>query len=215
MKLYSAPGTCATAMHIVLEWIGKPYEVEHLDFAGMKSPEYLKLNPQGVVPTFVDQDGPLAEGLAILLRLVDQNPEAGVGPATGEAGRDEMYQWLAYLSATLHPFFWPYFMPGRYHADAAQHDAVRQAAQERVDVALTVIDQHLEGKDWMLGDKKSVVDAFLYPMAGWAYGFDKPTSAYPNVDRVIRQLAADPAVQAVHEAQGTKAKVDVSQDTAA
>ena len=157
----------------------------------------------------------MAEGLAILLRLVDQNPEAGVGPATGEAGRDEMYQWLAYLSATLHPFFWPYFMPGRYHADDAQHGAVRQAAQERVDVALTVIDQHLEGKDWMLGDQKSVVDAFLYPMAGWAYGFDKPTSAYPNVDRVIRQLAADPAVQAVHAAQGTKAKVDVSQDAAA
>ena len=44
MKLYSAPGTCATAMHIALEWIGNPFEVEHLDFAGMKSPEYLKRN---------------------------------------------------------------------------------------------------------------------------------------------------------------------------
>ena len=54
MKLYSASGTCATAMHIALEWIGKPYEVEQLDFAGMKSVEYMKINPSGVVPTLVD-----------------------------------------------------------------------------------------------------------------------------------------------------------------
>ena len=209
MKLYSAPGTCGTAMHIVLEWIGKPYEVEHLDFAGMKSPEYLKLNPAGVVPTLVD-DAPLSEGLAILLKLVDENPEADLGPQVGEAERDQLYRWLAFLSATLHPFFWPYFMPSRYHADDDQAGAIREAAQVRVGVALDVIEANLDGKTWMLGDKKSVVDAFLYPMASWAYGFDKPTSDYPNIHRVIRQLAADPAVQKVHEAQGTTSKVDLA-----
>ena len=210
MKLYSAPGTCGTAMHIVLNWIGKDFEVEHLDFAGMKSPDYLKLNPAGVVPTIVDEDGPLSEGLAILLKLVDDNPDADIGPAKGEDGRDQLYRWLAFISATLHPFFWPYFMPQRYHPDAEQHPAVRQAAQERVAYAFDVIEAHLKDNKWLLGEKRSVADAFLYPMANWAYGFDKPTSAYPNIDRVIRQLAADPAVQAVHEAQGTNPKVDVA-----
>ena len=209
MKLYSAPGTCGTAIHIVLEWIGNPYEVEHLDFAGMKSPEYLKLNPAGVVPTLVD-DEPLSEGLAILLHLVDQNPEAKLGPAAGAAGRDQLYRWLAFLSATLHPFFWPYFMPMRYHADEAQFGVVKDAAQRRVASALDVIEANLADNEWMLGNEKSVVDAFLYPMANWAYGFDKPTSAYPNIDRVIRQLAADPAVQRVHKAQGTNPKVDLA-----
>lgn len=209
MKLYSAPGTCGTAMHIVLEWIGKPYEVEHLDFAGMKSPEYLKLNPAGVVPTLVDGE-PLSEGLAILLHLVDQNPDARLGPVAASEGRDQLYRWLAFLSATLHPFFWPYFMPMRYHADKAQFGAVQASAQVRVGTALDVIEANLEGKKWMLGDEKSVVDAFLYPMANWAYGFDKPTSAYPNIDRVVRQLAADPAVQHVHTDQGTHPKVDLA-----
>ncbi len=207
MKLYSAPGTCGTAMHIVLNWIGKPYEVEHLDFSGMKSPEYLKLNPAGVVPTLVDEDGPLSEGLAILLKLVDDNPSANIGPALGEPGRDQLYRWLAFISATLHPFFWPYFMPGRYHPDATQAAAVKAAAQLRVASALDVIEAHLEGKNWMLGDRKSVVDAFLYPMASWAYGFDKSTADYPNIDRLVRQLASDPAVEAVHAAQGTSPKV--------
>ena len=79
MKLYSAPGTCATAMHIALEWIGKPFEVEHLDFKGMKSADYLKINPAGVVPTLVDGDLVLPEGMAILLHLLDQNPESNIG----------------------------------------------------------------------------------------------------------------------------------------
>lgn len=210
MKLYSAPGTCGTAMHIALEWIGKPYEVEHLDFVGMKSPEYMALNPAGVVPTLVDHDTPISEGLAILLHLVDQNPGAGLGPSAGEEGRDELYRWLAFISATLHPFFWPYFMPNRYIDDEAQYPAIRKAAEARVDYALTIIEKHLQGRDWILGDNRSVVDAFLYPMASWAYGFEKSTTAYPNIDRVIRQLAADPAVQAVHASQGTNPKVDLA-----
>jgi len=152
----------------------------------------------------------LSEGLAILLKLVDENPDANIGLAVGEANRDELYRWLAFLSATLHPFYWPYFMPMRYHADEEQFAAIKDAAQDRVASALDVIEAHLDGKTWMLGEQKSVADVFLYPMANWAYGFDKPTSDYPNIDRVIRQLAADPAVQKVHEAQGTSPKVDLA-----
>ncbi|MEM7444814.1 MAG: glutathione S-transferase N-terminal domain-containing protein [Pseudomonadota bacterium] len=210
MKLYSAPGTCATAMHIALEWIGKPYEVEHLDFAAMKSPEYLKLNPSGVVPTLVDGDLALPEGMAILLYLVDQNPEADIGPAPGTPERVELHKWLVYLSGTLHPYFWPYFMPMRFTTDEGGHDAVRQASQIQVDKVLSLIDDHLEGREWMVGDRKSVADAFLYPMAGWAYGFDKSTAEYKNIDRVIRKLAADEAVQKVHAAQGNSPKVDIA-----
>ena len=207
MKLYSAPGTCATAMHIALEWIGRPYEVEHLDFAGMKSPDYLKLNPSGVVPTLVDGEMVLPEGLAILLYLVDVNPDADIGPAAGTPGRVDLHRWLVYLSGTLHPYFWPYFMPMRFTTDADGHASVKAASQLLVGRALALIDGHLEGRDWMVGDRKSVADAFLYPMASWAYGFDRPTDSYGNVDRIMRKLAADPAVLEVHAAQGTSPKV--------
>jgi len=210
MKLYSAPGTCATAMHIALEWIGKPYEVEHLDHAGMKSPEYMKLNPSGVVPTMVDGDLALPEGMAILLYLVDQNPDANIGPAFGTAERNELHRWLVYLSGTLHPYFWPHFTPMRFTTDQNGHAAVQAASHILVDKALTLIDAHLEGREWMVGNAKSVVDAFLYPMANWAYDFEKPTTEYRNIDRVIRKLAADPAVQKVHAAQGTSARVDLA-----
>ena len=59
-------------MHIALEWIGKPYDVGHFDFAAMKSPEYMQMNPSGVIPTLPDGDLVLPEGLATLLHLVDR-----------------------------------------------------------------------------------------------------------------------------------------------
>jgi glutathione S-transferase len=198
MKLYSAPGTCATAMHIALEWIGEPFEVEHLDFAGMKSPEYLKINASGVVPTLVDGDLALPEGMAILLHLVDQHPDANIGPAFGSKDRTELHRWLVFISGTLHPFFWPYFMPMRFTTDETGYDAVKAASQLQVGRILTQIDDHLEGRDWMVGDTKSVADAFLYPMANWAYGFAKPTSEYKNIDRIVRA------------AQGNSPKVDLA-----
>ncbi len=210
MKLYSAPGTCATAMHIAMNWIGKPFTIEQPDFAAMKSPEYLKINSSGVVPTLVDDDLILPEGMAILLYLVDQNPDANIGPAFGTANRIELHKWLVYISGTLHPYFWRYFMPMRFTTDENGHDAVKAAAQLLVDKALTKIDQHLEGRDWMVGDRKSVADAFLYPMANWAYGFDNPRSEYKNIDRIVRKLAADPAVLNVHENQRNLPKVQLA-----
>lgn len=152
----------------------------------------------------------LPEGMAILLHLVDQNPDANIGPAAGTPERIELHRWLVYLSGTLHPFFWPHFMPMRFTTDANGHPAVQEASHILVDKALTLIDEHLEGREWMFGAQKSVADAFLYPMANWAYSFDKPTSVYRNSDRIIRKLAADPAVQAVHVAQGTNPKVQLA-----
>ncbi|MTI19091.1 glutathione S-transferase family protein [Rhodobacteraceae bacterium RKSG542] len=206
MKLYSAIGTCATAIHIALEWTGEPYEVEQLDFKAMKSPEYLKINPSGVVPTLTDGDMALPEGAAILLYLVDKFPAANIGPAPQDANRADLHRWLVYLSGTLHPYFWPHFMPMRFTTDANGHQAVQEASHILVDKSLTLIDQHLDGKEWMVGNEKSVADAFLYAMASWAYGFEKPTSAYPNIHRLMQRLANDPAVQKVHEAQGTASK---------
>lgn len=98
-------------------------------------------------------------------------------------------------------------MPMRFTTNDAGHGDVQRASTLLVDKALRLIDAHLDGRDWMVGTQKSVADAFLYPMASWAYGFDKPTSDYPHIDRLIRKLANDPGVKAVHLAQGTQPKV--------
>lgn len=53
MKLYTKPGACSLADHIVLRWSGLPFELTVVDAATMKSPDYLRLNPAGAVPLLV------------------------------------------------------------------------------------------------------------------------------------------------------------------
>lgn len=45
MKLYTKPGACSLADHITLRWSGLPFDLQVMDAAGLKSPDYLKLNP--------------------------------------------------------------------------------------------------------------------------------------------------------------------------
>jgi len=52
MKLYTSPGACSMADHIVLQWIGKPFEAQVVSRDQRQTPEYLKINPAGAVPSF-------------------------------------------------------------------------------------------------------------------------------------------------------------------
>ena len=74
MKLYYFAGACSLADHIVLEWIGEPYETVRMTLASVKSREYLALNPNGTVPLLVDGDFVLTQNVAILCYLADRHP---------------------------------------------------------------------------------------------------------------------------------------------
>src|SRR3546814_11876522 len=65
MKLYYSPGTCSLADHIVLEWIGKPYEAIRVSRDDRKSPEFLRLNPAGAVQVLQDGDWVLTQNMAV------------------------------------------------------------------------------------------------------------------------------------------------------
>ncbi|MCA3566412.1 glutathione S-transferase N-terminal domain-containing protein, partial [Bradyrhizobium sp.] len=82
LKLYTAPGTCALATHIALAEAGAPYTVERLDFKNnqQNSPEYLKINPKGRVPTLVTEHGVLTETPAMLAYVAQTYPQAKLAP---------------------------------------------------------------------------------------------------------------------------------------
>ena len=109
MKLHYMPGTCAMADHIVLEWIGKPYQAVQVPRDQLKSPEFLRLNPAGAVPVLELDGWSLTQNSAILHYLGATSPEArllGDGSARGMA---EVDRWLAFVNAEVHPSFWPFF----------------------------------------------------------------------------------------------------------
>lgn len=82
IELHFYPGTAAMVPHIVLEEIGVPYRRVLVDRAvgAHKTPEFLRLNPNGRIPVLVDGDHVLYETAAIDLHLCDAHPAAALAP---------------------------------------------------------------------------------------------------------------------------------------
>jgi glutathione S-transferase len=97
LKLHYFPGNASMAPHMLLEELGVPYELSLVDRTKQahKSPAYLELNPNGLIPVLVDGELVLYETAAICLHLVDTHPAAGLAPALGSGDRAHFYKWLA------------------------------------------------------------------------------------------------------------------------
>jgi len=201
MKLYYFPGACPLVSHIVLEWIGKPYETERLTREQTKEPAYLKLNPAGAVPTLVDGDFVLTQSAAILDYLAELNPEAGLMGDTPRA-RAETRRWLGFCNSDVHRTFGlvfgaPYFSGG----DEAIGKVLAAKAGEKLKGMFTILNNRLKGRDWLTG-QRSVADAYLFVMLMWA---DAKQIALPGMEELRRfqkRMQADPAVQSALKSQG-------------
>lgn len=195
--LYYAPGACSLASHIVLEWIGAPFEARRVDYG---SDELRAVNPAGSVPAFKEDDGwVLTQSGAILHYLANKHPEAGLSGGNGVRAAAELDRWTSFLTGDLHPAFFPVFRPGRYTTDESEAglNAPRTAGLELVRQRLATLNQHLEGREWIL-ETRSVVDAYAFPMIRWAMGvLPEKLTAYPNLVALHDRLAADAGVKAV------------------
>lgn len=201
MKLYSKPGACSTAVHIVLQWAGGPFEVEILDGAAMKAPAFLAINPAGAVPALVDGDFVLTQNAAIMGYIADTHPQAGLAGDGSPRQRAEAARWLSFVNSDLHPAFKPIFAPGRYIDDQAQHDAVKAAARTMVRGLLETADKRLADNEWLAGFR-SFADPYLFITLRWALGTGIDLSGLDNVAAFKARMEADPGVQAALAAEG-------------
>lgn len=199
--LYYATGACSLAPHIVLEWIGAPYEAVKVGFG---SRELLAVNPAGAVPTLREDDGwLLTQAGAILDYLARKHPEAGLSGGEGLRERAEAHRWSSFLTSDMHAAFWPVFMPARYTTETgdAAKKAVVEAGRALVRERMGVLDARLDGRDWILGEGRgvrSVIDAYAFPMIRWGMKMlPGGVVDFPNVTALHDRLAADPAVRKV------------------
>ncbi len=196
--LYYVPDACSLAPHIALEWIGSPYEAVKVQFG---SKELLAVNPIGAVPTFRDDDGwLLTQAGAILDYLGHKHPEAGLSGGDTLRAKAEAHRWSAFLTSDLHASFWPIFMPYRYTTDKsdAARQAVADAGHKLAVKQLGVLNRHLDGRDYILEDGRSVIDAYAFPMIRWgAKLLPGGLQDFPAVQALHDRIAADPAVQKV------------------
>ena len=162
-KLFYSPGSAAMAPHALLEEIGGPFELVKVDTRSgeHKKAEYLKLNPNGRVPTLVDGDQVIYEAAAIMLHLVDRHPGSGLAPAVGSAERAMFYQWLIYMTNTVQEAYIEYYHPEYYARTEAGQAEVKAVSEERLQPMFAVLDKALEKGPFLLGATFSAADIFL------------------------------------------------------
>lgn len=203
LTLYYHPGACSLAAHIALEWIGEPYDAKEVEFGDR---DYLKINPAGAVPALDDGTGwILTQDAAILRYLARRHPQAGLGIEGGEKEQAEADRWSFFITGDLHPAFFPLFVPNRYTRarEKEAFDDVRAAAKALAHRKFLLVDAHLTGKRFFLGDKRSYLDAYVFPMERWAESLlDDGLSAFPAVRAHHDMMAADPAVRKTLAAEG-------------
>lgn len=199
MKLYYSPGACSMSPHIVMNEAG-------LKFEAIKAPtkthqledgtDFYTINPLGYVPFLVLDDGrTLSEGPAIVQYLADQAPDKKLAPPNGTFERSQLQQWLNLIGTELHKGFGPFF-------GGPANDEFKAAAKEKLMKRLAFVDEHLAGKDYLLGSQFSVADAYLFTVSGWAkhVGFD--LSHLKNLMAFRERVGARPAVVATMKAEG-------------
>jgi glutathione S-transferase len=204
-KLFYYPRNASWAPHLVLREMGVDYELILVDRKtnAQKSADYLALNPTGRIPTLVDGELIIFESAAICLHLCDQHPQANLAPKIGDPHRAEFLQWLFYLNATLQPELMVYFYPEKYTTDSNSKQAIFDAQETRITEMFALLDNALEGKDFLVGNSLSVCDYFLFTLSHWADEFKRPPLSFNNLGKNLRKLAKRTTVQEVCKVEGT------------
>ena len=175
LTLYLAPGSSSMAVHIALHEIGVPFETKPMSFSGndMRAPNYLKLNPEGKVPTLLIGGRPLTEVAAILYYLAKRFPEAGLLPHDIEADAQAL-SWMSFAASTLHP--------------------ARKQGLDHAREVWAIADRRL-GNGWALQDY-SIADIHLFRLY-WRFANSlKPApETFPNLTAHYARMMARPAVQ--------------------
>jgi glutathione S-transferase len=210
-QLHYFPSNANAAPHMVLEELGLTYDLVLVDRAknAQKSNDYLKINPNGRIPTLVDGELVLFEAAAIVLHLVDQHPEAGLAPKVGTPERAKFYQWMTFLTNSLQEelMIWQY--PDRLTGDdAAATEAVKRGAEKRASAYLDVVEKHLKTHGPLfLGETLSAADFYLVMLARWARPMSNPPRSRPNIAKLLDMITALPSVRRAYAREGVTAEI--------
>jgi glutathione S-transferase len=172
------------AVHIALHEIGAPFEAKPMSFGkgDLRSPEFLKLNPEGKVPTLLIDGHPLTEVAAILFYLAKRFPDANLLPCDDLEKEAQVMSWMSFIASTLHP-------------------ARRRGLDYARDV-YGIADRRL-GDGWALGPY-SIADIHLFRLYWRFFNSLQPAAGeFPNLDAHYARMITRPAVRRTIEIESS------------
>lgn len=205
LQLYSLPTPNGVKVSIMLEETGLPYEPHLVSFQtnDQLTPEFISLSANNKIPAILDPNGPNGEPLglfesgAILIYLAEKT---GQFLSSDPVVRMETLQWLMFQMGGIGPMFGQL---GFFHKFAGKEYEDKRPLERYVSESkrlLRVLDIQLKGQDWVTGADYSIADIAIFPWVRNLIGFYEAADLvefhkYPNVQRVLDQFIARPAVQ--------------------
>jgi glutathione S-transferase len=199
MKLYYYPGACSMAVHIALREAGISFDLDKVDLAKHRTADgedFYKINPKGYVPALRLDDGQVLTEDAVLLQYVaDQKSASGLAPKAGTMERYRVMEWLNFISSEMHKTLGALFNPKI--TPEWKEDRIALFGR-RCDFLV----QQLGGKPYLMGDKFTIADAYLFTILGWTNLFKLDMGKWPALQSYAGRIAARPAVKEAMKAEG-------------
>ncbi len=193
LQLYFSPMACSLASRIALMEAG--IEARYI-FANIwdktveDGSDFRAISAKGAVPVLVKEDGErLTENAAVLQYIADLKPELALAPAPGHADRYRLQEWLSFVATEIHKGF---LFPTFWYKD----EAAKAAARGRIGQSVSVAATHLADRQYLVGDRFTVADAYL----AWSLlllrrgGVD--VTAWPSLVDYLGRMQARPQVKA-------------------
>ena len=200
MKLYYSKGACSLSPHITACEAELPIELISVDLKSKRTvtgEDFRLINPNGYVPVLILDDGnKLTEGPAIVQYLADQAPDKKLAPLAGTFERYQLQQWLNFIATEIHKGgFSPLFNP-------VTPEAAKKVAIASLTSRLETVAEHLSARAFLLGDRFTVADVYLFVTLSWGAYVDIDISRWPVLVDYAAKISARPAVQKALKEEG-------------
>lgn len=202
LRLHYYPGFISLAPHIVLEEIDADYELSFVNLhrGPSKSPSYLALHPDGLVPALEDGSLVLYESTAIILHLVEPQQEGLLMPERNSALRPQFYKWLMWLSTALDANLSQYLHPSKIAVSAETQADVRDSAERRVDSQFDRLDDELARHGGTMVSRRNLYCGrpLSFHSRAVVARHGSTRRSRPQLGAYLRRMIERPAVQRAH-----------------
>jgi glutathione S-transferase len=199
MLLYYTPGACSLSPHIALREAGLPFELKKVDFRTKQiegGGDFTRVNPKWYVPALeLDSGEILTEGPVVVQYIADQRPESGLAPKAGTLERYRLQEWLNFVSTEIHKSFSPLFNP---NAAPDWKTGTTGNLVKRLDW----LESRLQGATYLLGDRFTVADGYLFVTLSWSGHVGIDLARWPALAAYTGRVAARPKVKEALRAEG-------------
>ena len=199
MKLYYAPGACSMAPHIVATEAGFKLDLVKVDIPNKKTADggdFWKINPKGYVPALQLDDGQILTEVGVIIQyLADQKPESGLAPKAGTMERYHLMEAVNFAATEVHKQLGALFNP-------KMTPEMKEVQLGTISRRLDTLEKALQGKQYIMGDKFSVADAYLFTVLSWTNPLKVDLAKWPNIKAYMATVGARPKVQETLKAEG-------------